>query len=463
MANWKVWSDTSVVSGLENVGKVADYADYLFRQEEYASHMSSSYLFDSADNSRVAETEIWKSLLSKEKRIDSRLQSRIILPLPNSLTPEQRADMMRSVIQYFKSINSNLHISVVEHQGIKKGRKQLNSHLHIVYSQRDRVTGKKDRNITHPNFIPNFYVMVKNKLQEYGYKVEESPPAERRERISRAEYYRNERQNQRNQNQEVQDMSKQTVGERRESERRFAEHIADWEVETVRVLREAGAEKQRTGQDFKSILASQGFIINSFGDDEIIADPQGRTMTASRAKLVDSILSAKVVERRASQRRKSQGEISAEQELKQSAVAGITNAASGTVGLLSAKNQTALGKMAVGLIGIIARIIASMQRLKKERTLAEQRAVSTEQQRADDCVVRLKRVLRFETKSVSKVHDMLETLLTHKDALQEIARAEEGISLSSLSDAVKRDIKTPHATLHEQNWDNNSGIGGIER
>jgi hypothetical protein len=153
--------------------------------------------------------------------------------------------------------------------------------------------------------------------------------------------------------------------------------------------------------------------------------------------------------------------------LKQSAVAGITNAASGTVGLLSAKNQTALavsaGKMAVGLIGIIARIIASMQRLKKERTLAEQRAVSTEQQRADDCVVRLKRVLRFETKSVSKVHDMLETLLTHKDALQEIARAEEGISLSSLSDAVKRDIKTPHATLHEQNWDNNSGIGGIER
>ncbi|MGD0282255.1 MAG: hypothetical protein ABSB95_07840, partial [Dissulfurispiraceae bacterium] len=125
----------------------------------------------------------------------SRLQTRIIQPLPNGLTALQVKAFMEGLREFFRRINPNLHVTIVRHLGKKKGRQELNSHLHVVFSERDKLTQKKDRDISRKNFFPNYIAEVKRLLQRWGsdIEIEMTPELAQRNRINRVVYHRKKR------------------------------------------------------------------------------------------------------------------------------------------------------------------------------------------------------------------------------------------------------------------------------
>jgi hypothetical protein len=157
---WTVFANLSHISGLENAGKVKDYSAYLFRESEYSAHWGDAP--QGREESIESEKTIWGDLLEKEKRIDSRLQSRLIIPVPNGLSESAADNLANAVLAEIKS-HGNLHAVVVKHKG--KGGANLNEHFHAYYSDRDLITHKKNREVQKKSFLQNIKKIVASEIR----------------------------------------------------------------------------------------------------------------------------------------------------------------------------------------------------------------------------------------------------------------------------------------------------------
>lgn len=154
---WAVYAHLSHISGQENKQKAIRYVDYILR----ANECIASY---SADKSKD-EKDKWRELLSREERINSRMQSRIIVPLPNSLTQQQFQEFAYAINDFFKQYGG-VHFLVALHRGQKKDYHNL--HAHIVYSDRDVSTGRKLRDMLGRFFLLN----LKSTIAEFLHTIQ---------------------------------------------------------------------------------------------------------------------------------------------------------------------------------------------------------------------------------------------------------------------------------------------------
>lgn len=250
--------------------------------------------------------------------------------------------------------------------------------------------------------------------------------------------------------------------DRRRQERRIADAQAvgaePWELDMLAAINAAVAEKSRTGEPLKSILARAGYQLDNDrlvedDRDETLTDSNGNTATAGRLKEIE----ARMLENhRQGERRKSPGEAKAEQTNKPAAgsdivtgevVQGVQQTAGGIadVGRAAATEDAGAiamsgGRAMAGIAGMIFRIVTAMKKHKQQQSEAERRALTDETRRSDNAAARLRRTLKDECKgSQAKAAELMETLSMRPDVLSEIAR-EEGVSLEALTAAIRRDI-----------------------
>jgi|WetSurMetagenome_2_1015567.scaffolds.fasta_scaffold00152_34 hypothetical protein len=225
---WTVFANLSHISGLENAGKVRDYAAYLFRENEYVNYYGSGPALRA--EALKNETETWEELLTFEKRIDSRLQSRLIIPFPNNLSKTDTANLANQIQHKIKSYG--LHCSVIEHKG--KGK---NRHFHAVYSDRDLKTKKKNRDVQKKSFLQDIKRIVAAEIRQANlYKtVEESNENGVSIRLPMPTYHKYIRGESMKENEKVQDWLQQVFA-KEENKRETADRTASAPAENNRIV-----------------------------------------------------------------------------------------------------------------------------------------------------------------------------------------------------------------------------------
>lgn len=119
---------------------------YIFNHQKASEFYSITY----KDNKNKT-AQLFKRIERFEmaKRKGSRVKTTMIMALPNDITKQDFrifAEKMSNI--FFK----NVPVAMFLHEG-KKGEVQENKHCHIVFSERDLTTGKKDRKYSERGFV----------------------------------------------------------------------------------------------------------------------------------------------------------------------------------------------------------------------------------------------------------------------------------------------------------------------
>lgn len=171
---WHVYTHLSHCSGIQKKQHVLAHIDYLLRQSECKAFWSNTHFEQDIDDFKNAEKSMWKTLNSHEKRTNSRLQSRLVIPLPNSFTIAS-AKKIFDEISALLNRYGNVHSMCALHQGgdSKQHRNGAqNLHLHIDFSDRDYKTFKKIRALTDMKtsnqILQNIKTIVSSNIQRHG-------------------------------------------------------------------------------------------------------------------------------------------------------------------------------------------------------------------------------------------------------------------------------------------------------
>jgi hypothetical protein len=144
---WSSYVNISHVSGQGSKEKVQAHISYLMRENECIQFWSNSHDEVDIEKFKVTEKQIWKMLNEKEKRVNSRMQSRLIIPLPNGLSASASQKIFTDISEELNA-HGNVHITAALHKGddTKNHRNGIpNLHMHIDFSDRDIKTFKKIR------------------------------------------------------------------------------------------------------------------------------------------------------------------------------------------------------------------------------------------------------------------------------------------------------------------------------
>jgi len=186
--DWKLFTDFSKVSGAGDAGKAASHVRYITRPRECAFFISDT----SEDNSEEVRQRLrkdWQAIEMQEiaKRHDARLQSRVIVALPNEFSDEHIRKLYVDVIK--PTFGSQPHVFAVHH-GKKDGIE--NRHFHLAWNDRDKTTGKKNRTLITRDFADGFRKKLSDWIETNSQRKIVSS-AQKRRRIGRVAFRKLER------------------------------------------------------------------------------------------------------------------------------------------------------------------------------------------------------------------------------------------------------------------------------
>jgi hypothetical protein len=174
---WSSYVNISHVSGQGSKEKVQAHISYLMRENECIQFWSNSHDEVDIEKFKAVEKEKWKELNSHEKRVNSRIQSRLIIPLPNMMNEAASRKIFDDISEELKRYGS-IHVMGALHRGEdkKNHRKGMqNLHLHIDFSDRDTKTFKKIRALSDrkqsAQILKNIKKIVDDNLNDIGVKT----------------------------------------------------------------------------------------------------------------------------------------------------------------------------------------------------------------------------------------------------------------------------------------------------
>ena len=133
------------------------------------------YKFEDRQGSKT--NQLFKHIEKYEKkiRVDARVKTTLIVSLPNDVKMDNYKEWTKQIQKEFFEF---VPVSFCLHKG-ENGEVKQNKHCHIIFSERDLNTGKKDRKYNNKNFVQN---VSKSYKKHFGLEVEENQE-NKRERI----------------------------------------------------------------------------------------------------------------------------------------------------------------------------------------------------------------------------------------------------------------------------------------
>ncbi|MGD0233169.1 MAG: hypothetical protein ABSC55_01385 [Syntrophorhabdales bacterium] len=159
------------VAGAENSGKSGPYVRYILRPREVLFWDSNVAQDREVLRQKFAELE--KNDLMK--RSDARFQYRLIIPLPNHLTPQDITKIMGALLT--KSGIAGTSWVYAVHQGKNGERDELNLHAHLALNPRRQNDGKVEMVFQEKSWLKDFKVLLENELAPFV-KIVSAKPAE---------------------------------------------------------------------------------------------------------------------------------------------------------------------------------------------------------------------------------------------------------------------------------------------
>lgn len=186
--DWKLFTNFSKISGAGNAGKAASHICYITRPRECSFFISDTST-DNSEETRLHLRKDWQAIEMSEiaKRHDARLQSRLIVALPNEFSDEQIRKLYIDVVK--PTFGELPHVFAV-HNG-KKGEAE-NRHFHLAWNDRSKATGKKNRTLITRDFAEGFRKKISDWIETYSQRIITKNEQKRR-RIGRIAYRKLER------------------------------------------------------------------------------------------------------------------------------------------------------------------------------------------------------------------------------------------------------------------------------
>lgn len=191
MATWKVFNDVKHISGAASKSKAKNYGSYVMRDKEcvaiYKEDGRTLTDRQEIDRERQENKAKWERSLALEKRSNSRLQSRDILPIPNDMTQQQKNELAQNLRNYITDNGKrDINLDIVEHRGEKNGVE--NRHFHVNWNDRDLTTGKKIREFQDKKFLEGYKQTVGDTLEKQNYKIVQNDVDTKRDRVKFSDY-----------------------------------------------------------------------------------------------------------------------------------------------------------------------------------------------------------------------------------------------------------------------------------
>jgi hypothetical protein len=190
MAAWKAFHNMKHISGAASKSKAQNYGNYIMRDKEcVAVYKEDRILTDRKEinNERRQNKEKWQRSLDMEKRQNSRLQTRAVVPIPNYLTQAQKIKLAENLRNHITDNGKrNVNLDLVEHRGVKNGIE--NRHFHIIWNDRDLTTGEKIREFQDKKFLKGINSTIEKTLQDEKIQVARNVSDNKRERINFNDY-----------------------------------------------------------------------------------------------------------------------------------------------------------------------------------------------------------------------------------------------------------------------------------
>lgn len=197
MTGWVVSSRVSYCSGAAGARAAGDNASYITRESECCllwSNLTAAGLQVAGgfDADRSAAVTGWRAVVAREveKRVSARHSQKIMMPLPNGLTPEQQREF---IARWVVSAGMDKHPCIIAvHRG-ESGDTEKNLHLHAVICPR-AWSGVVDRDMSRRAWLYKTRDTAAGELTAFGIKIEtpgdrlRSRGHARPRRLSRAAY-----------------------------------------------------------------------------------------------------------------------------------------------------------------------------------------------------------------------------------------------------------------------------------
>jgi len=126
--SWKTYVHSYHYSGSANKGKASAYADYLMRDDECeAVYKNNQVITDKNQFKELRETskKEWSNHLEKEKTDNARLQTRIIIPIPNDMTKEAKEDLAKNLSHTITHKKNNSYLDDLKEK-VKDNKREAN-------------------------------------------------------------------------------------------------------------------------------------------------------------------------------------------------------------------------------------------------------------------------------------------------------------------------------------------------
>lgn len=167
--DFKAFVNLSHCSGQENRQKALRHVAYILRDGECA--LSSLDTLDGEKSEMIKrETEEYAELFESEKRIDARLQSRMIIQIPNSINSISAMNSIEDLLKEEFGKLGNIKFTAALHNGHKQGKVQ-NKHIHVIFSDRDTKTKKKIRGLQDKKFLVTIKRRTEAIFRKSGYSI----------------------------------------------------------------------------------------------------------------------------------------------------------------------------------------------------------------------------------------------------------------------------------------------------
>lgn len=170
---WSNYVNQSHVSGAGARGKIQANLRYLLRPEECQAAWSNGHIATNSENFLLEEKKIWKNLNSMEKRVNGRMQTRLIIALPNVFDKNGAKNIYGDIEKELNKYGS-VQVLGVLHRGKDKKNYRAgvkNLHLHIAYNDRDKKTGKKIRQLNDKKLLDRIKLIVEENIKKTGVEI----------------------------------------------------------------------------------------------------------------------------------------------------------------------------------------------------------------------------------------------------------------------------------------------------